>query len=68
MKGRQPEIGDRASYWLVMPQGTELREPQRITEIKRSEGATAHVTHVKLADSPCWLKVSDLEHIYKAKR
>ena len=48
------KIGDYVHYLLVVPEGGKRCGPEKVVEIKREAG---RITHVKLADSPCWVPI-----------
>lgn len=50
-------VGDLVEYKLWVPPVHEVRGPVKVLEIKR-EGT--RITHVKLADSPCWVPIASL--------
>ena len=49
--------GDSVNYRLWMGSVHELRGPVKIVDLKRQG---KKITHVKLEDSPCWLKIADI--------
>lgn len=56
-KALEPKVGQSVRYQLWAPPHYEIRGPVKILEIKR-EGK--RITHLKLADSPCWVKIEDI--------
>ena len=53
----EPKVGHLVKYTLWVPPDWVLKGPEKIVDIKR-EGRK--ITHVKLADSPCWVPIANL--------
>lgn len=53
----EPNVDDLVKYTLWVPPDWVLKGPEKIVDIKR-EGKK--ITHVKLADSPCWVPIANL--------
>lgn len=62
----EPNVGDLVKYTLWVPPDWVLKGPEKIVGIKRdpstrfARSGQGRITHVKLADSPCWVPIANL--------
>lgn len=62
----EPRVGELVKYALWVPPVWVLKGPEKIVEIKRdpstrfARSGQGRITHVKLADSPCWVPIANI--------
>lgn len=62
----EPKVDELVKYTLWVPPDWVLKGPEKIVDIKRdpstrfARSGQGRITHVKLADSPCWVPIANL--------